>query len=334
MITLCAWGNGIPWAPSPAAPLAGTDRSSRGASPHALSSCHLRSGVNGAETRRPHNPHRAQRPLRARSTKAGTKTPATREKPNHLVRPVIRSTKAGAETPATHTSWALRYRTESSLNEGRGRDPGDTRWVPAVHEPARLRSTKAGAETPATQPHVGRPGTGQLRSTKAGAETPATPETVLDPADLRARSTKAGAETPATPPLRPRCPGGCNPLNEGRGRDPGDTRCSDKILQALKRAQRRPGPRPRRHPYRWHYARIPLQRSTKAGAETPATPHHFHEAERFARRSTKRNSVPDLPTPDSDFDHLFGLCLGMDVVTDPQMSSKSATNHNFEPSGA
>ena len=62
--------------PIPRCP-ARTDRSSRGASPHALSSCHLRSGVNGAETRRPHNPHRAQRSLRARSTKAGAETPAT-----------------------------------------------------------------------------------------------------------------------------------------------------------------------------------------------------------------------------------------------------------------
>ena len=62
--------------PIPRCP-ARTDRSSRGASPHALSSCHLRSGVNGAETRRPHDPHRAQRPLRARSTKAGAETPAT-----------------------------------------------------------------------------------------------------------------------------------------------------------------------------------------------------------------------------------------------------------------
>ena len=64
--------------PIPRCP-ARTDRSSRGASPHALSSCHLRSGVNGAETRRPHDPHRAQRPLRARSTKAGAETPATRD---------------------------------------------------------------------------------------------------------------------------------------------------------------------------------------------------------------------------------------------------------------
>ena len=80
----------------------------------------------------------------------------------------------------------------------------------------------------------------------------------------------------------------------------------------------------------WYILRRPQggDRSTKAGAETPATlligAEHLHG----------RNSVPDLPTPDSDFDHLFGLCLGMDVVTDPQMSSKSATNHNFEPSGA
>ena len=77
-----------------------------------------------------------------------------------------------------------------------------------------------------------------------------------------------------------------------------------------------------------HAPRVDIVRSTKAGAETPATlligAEHLHG----------RNSVPDLPTPDSDFDHLFGLCLGMDVVTDPQMSSKSATNHNFEPSGA
>ena len=78
-------------------------------------------------------------------------------------------------------------------------------------------------------------------------------------------------------------------LNEGRGRDPGDTVATAKTF-----------------------------RSTKAGAETPATlligAEHLHG----------RNSVPDLPTPDSDFDHLFGLCLGMDVVTDPQMPPKPA----------
>ena len=115
-------------------------------------------------------------------------------------------------------------------------------------------------------------------------------------------------------------------------------------------AQRRPGPRPRRHVLA--SAAMPDARSTKAGAETPATLGFLCGINDLDVRSTKagaetpatlligaehlhgRNSVPDLPTPDSDFDHLFGLCLGMDVVTDPQMSSKSATNHNFEPSGA
>ena len=83
-------------------------------------------------------------------------------------------------------------------------------------------------------------------------------------------------------------------------------------------------------------------RSTKAGAETPATLAPIERPDPHALRSTKagaetpatlligaehlhgRNSVPDLPTPDSDFDHLFGLCLGMDVVTDPQMPPKPA----------
>ena len=117
-------------------------------------------------------------------------------------------------------------------------------------------------------------------------------------------------------------------------------------------AQRRPGPRPRRHRDVRVDADPEYQRSTKAGAETPATPASGLAGRDRPIRSTKagaetpatlligaehlhgRNSVPDLPTPNSDFDHLFGLCLGMDVVTDPQMSSKSATNHNFEPSGA
>ena len=64
-------------------------------------------------------------------------------------------------------------------------------------------------------------------------------------------------------------------------------------------------------------------RSTKAGAETPATrligAEHLHGC----------NSETGLQTPDRNFDHWFGPCLGVDVVTNPQMSSKSATNHNF-----
>ena len=136
----------------------------------------------------------------------------------------------------------------SSLNEGRGRDPGDTWnhhhnkiWVP-------YRSTKAGAETPATRydpPH---------RRIQIGA-----------------RSTKAGAETPATPPAGPCDSATSYALNEGRGRDPGDTRSDHADDQATIGAQRRPGPRPRRHPVLAPLELLVVRRSTKAGAETPAT---------------------------------------------------------------
>ena len=66
---------------------------------------------------------------------------------------------------------------------------------------------------------------GEARSTKAGVETPATPcGSSRAPTRARSRSTKAGVETPATPGL---AAGGMHPLpsplNEGRGRDPGDT---------------------------------------------------------------------------------------------------------------
>ncbi len=45
-------------------------------------------------------------------------------------------------------------------------------------------------------------------------------------------------------------------------------------------------------------------------------------------------TVPDLGTTDCDVDHLFGPYLGVDVVMDPQMPSKSAASHTLEPRGA
>ena len=251
---------------------------------------------------------------RRRSTKAGAETPATHPSPDPYTAHVVRSTKAGAETPATHHV-APRMRTILQ------------------------RSTKAGAETPATlvrlvSDHSHPP----TRSTKAGAETPATHHPGEPSDQSRARSTKAGAETPATPLQPQRCPEGCSPLNEGRGRDPGDTgscvrqpRRGDSPLNegrgrdpgdtdrpsgmpepsSSTRAQRRPGPRPRRHSVkpasvarcslaqrrpgprpRRHLAdasRSPGRplRSTKAGAETPATPVGGIEEPLHLRRSTK-----------------------------------------------
>ena len=183
-----------------------------------------------------------------------------------------------------------------ALNEGRGRDPGDTDAAVLIQVGGGERSTKAGAETPATLIGRGSPGSDPTRSTKAGAETPATrppprrcvvggqrstkagAETPATPLLLpprssrnRARSTKAGAETPATlsSPAshaliigtlnegRGRDPGDTrwkgrlsrsrSTLNEGRGRDPGDTYRSPRRRRSFPCAQRRPGPRPRRH---------------------------------------------------------------------------------------
>ena len=111
----------------------------------------------------------------------------------------LRSTKAGAETPATQPRGLRHGRSSDPLNEGRGRDPGDTRtsWE-------------------------------SWRRSRAS-------------------------------------------LNEGRGRDPGDTTATLSESSALSIAQRRPGPRPRRH-VAWWAPRSRSSRSTKAGAETPATP--------------------------------------------------------------
>ena len=178
--------------------------------------------------------------MRVRSVTVGTPVPA----------PALdnRSTKAGASTPATPVP---------------GRDP-------ARHLAG--RSTKAGASTPATLDLVDlAPPLGPRRSTKAGASTPATPPREVRAGPVHPRSTKAGASTPATPVMS----------------------LSDVTLGAV--AQRRPGLPPRRHwvlwmrrkadpdaqrrpglPPRRHVKFAPsvpsrVNRSTKAGASTPAT---------------------------------------------------------------
>ena len=147
--------------------------------------------------------------------------------------------------------------------------------------------------------------------------------------------------------LRPRCPAGCSrtalnegrgrdpgdtgsreqgagsgcSLNEGRGRDPGDTRKFERLPTSIRSAQRRPGPRPRRHPGvppaewatpplaqrrpgprpRRHMEPAPGRpsrppRSTKVGAETPATPVVVAPQPRRHIRSTKAGAeTPATP---------------------------------------
>ena len=89
-----------------------------------------------------------------------------------------------------------------SLNEGRGRDPGDTPRSCYVMLCRQFNSLNEGR---------GRD-PGDTTSCASGRSDPVT------------RSTKAGAETPATHHVRTSDSSNARePLNEGRGRDPGDT---------------------------------------------------------------------------------------------------------------
>ena len=147
----------------------------------------------------------------------------------------MRSTKAGAETPATPVTPTCPTPGSSALNEGRGRDPGDT----AIGEADRV--IMEGAQR--------RPGPRPRRHACRNCRRP-------------------GSRNHALNEGRGRDPGDTGvALNEGRGRDPGD-----RVTHGVTCAQRRPGPRPRRH-MKPHLLDIVVGhlRSTKAGAETPAT---------------------------------------------------------------
>ena len=163
----------------------------------------------------------------------------------------------------------------SPLNSGAQRRPGHAprrHAVPDEHAAAmHVRSTKAGARTPATRvtltptvwtlsplnegrgTHPGDTRTGEcavdrlrLRSTKAGARTPATPsDGAISPAAAHAQ--RRPGHAPRRHPYKSAEWSNRTPLNEGRGTHPGDTHL-----------------RPARE------GRAP-ERSTKAGARTPAT---------------------------------------------------------------
>ena len=184
--------------------------------------------------------------VRVRSTKAGAETPATRVHAVAQMFDFLRSTKAGAETPATPLFDRTDVLPDGTLNEGRGRDPGDTLNPGRLPEPTIIAQRRPG---PRPRRHIVGYAHIQLwgRSTKAGAETPAT-------------LASCRIATPASAPL-----------NEGRGRDPGDTICGSASCAWHFTAQRRPGPRPRRHMLPLHLFLFLPPRSTKAGAETPAT---------------------------------------------------------------
>ena len=110
-----------------------------------------------------------------------------------------RSTKAGTRIPATPTAACRLPAPAVPLNEGRDQNPGDTAAADLDPAGAGVRSTKAGTRIPATRHRPSGHRAGQGRSTKAGTRIPATPGAHRH---LRAgheqRSTKAGTRIPAT----------------------------------------------------------------------------------------------------------------------------------------
>ena len=233
--------------------------------------CGQRSTKAGART--PATLHLPGRDNAGRALNEGSRTPATQHLPGRGHHHAERSTKAGARTPATRACPRSAHPAPRALNEGRGANPGDTRYSSRPCWSQRSRSTKAGARTPATPLVYSPSGSASGRSTKAGARTPATPLGRL-PVDLRdARSTKAGARTPATLYLPVRVARLRWPLNEGRGANPGDTTASSSAcrpVSATLNEGRGANPGDTRAVRGDRGAGPP--RSTKAGARTPATP--------------------------------------------------------------
>ena len=161
----------------------------------------------------------------------------------------VRSTKAGASTPATRHRTPCRADAARTLNEGRSVNPGYTSAGPRS-----VASTTPAQRRPERQPRLHthlaarKHATLVLRSTKAGASTPAT-------------RTGAGIRG-ASPP----------PLNEGRSVNPGYTlsrSCWPPGARSLNEGRSvNPGYTTRHRPLLGHCR----ERSTKAGASTPATP--------------------------------------------------------------
>ena len=252
----------------------------------------------------------------ARSTKAGALTPATRAVSGLHGARVVRSTKAGALTPATPAGPPPPSgRIAPPLNKGRGSHPCDTRGrrrdPPTRGAPNKGRGSHPG-DTSCARLAVEsvncaqqRPGLSPRRhftpnanaifltsaQQRPGLSPRRHPRHRTVPDGDPARSTKAGALTPATLPRPPAPASTLRSLNKGRGSHPGDTRQNDALPICFRCAQQRPGLSPRRH-YPDHLAQAQrTQRSTKAGALTPATPDLDAGAARVRVRSTKAGAL-------------------------------------------
>ena len=181
-----------------------------------------------------------------------------------------RSTKAGAQTPATPAS---RLRADS-LNKGRSANPGDT-----ASPAGDTLACGIAQQRPERKPRRHSVSALPLAMTLAAQQRP----------ERKPRRHLPRSRIPAHPRRT---------LNKGRSANPGDTRTVLSIfltpfssaqqrperkprrhaqsvhsMAALAVAQQRPERKPRRH-LRMHTERVQTEmiRSTKAGAQTPATP--------------------------------------------------------------
>ena len=256
-----------------------------------------------------------------RSTKAGAETPATHAVPAPGSFPRLGTADAQRRPgprPRRHNH--LTHPIWTALNEGRGRDPGATRPLNEGRGRDPGDTYGAGCSMLGNPLNEGR-GRDPGDTSKSDKEQSALPHGSAQrrpgPRPRRhdegpaALDEGIGAQRrPGPRPrrhLRPHVRGaglGSTSLNEGRGRDPGDTNLhgGGGRPRSAGIAQRRPGPRPRRHRLqvsgrdprvdapgarsaqrrpgprpRRHDAEARVQsyrdwrRSTKAGAETPAT---------------------------------------------------------------
>ena len=197
---------------------------------------------------------------------------------------VHRSTKAGARTPATRgtttpPSWWMR-----PAQRRPGREPRRHVDESGLARLGRRRSTKAGARTPATHLHTPR------------SEAPTAPAQRRPGREPRRHSGPPGRSTTCA-----------DPLNEGRGANPGDT--GHESVGRARDAARSTKAGARTPATLQHAGARGLvlgRRSTKAGARTPATPYRADEDVRRDRRSTKAGARTPATRSQASSGHVSG----------------------------
>ena len=126
------------------------------------------------------------------------------------------------------TGWRCRGRsTPPTLNEGRGRSPGDTcacrRGTPPG--PGTLNEGRGRSPGDTQVQGLAVQNIARSRSTKAGAAAPATQSGLVGSSEPLLNAQRRPGPQPRRHHGRSRTDAGCSrPLNEGRGRSPGDTR--------------------------------------------------------------------------------------------------------------